>query len=36
MYNIEIYPEDIDPENLYFKWHCRTKMQHIYQGLMKE
>ena len=31
-----LYPEELVPENLYFKWPSRTKMQHMYHNLLKE
>ena len=32
----ELYIEYLDPENSYFQWPDRTKMQHMYQKFLKE
>ena len=31
-----IYSEEIDPENLYFQWPVRIKMQQFYYNLLRE
>ena len=31
IYSIGLYPEELDPENFYFQWQDRTKVQHMYQ-----
>ena len=31
-----IYPEELDPEIFYFQWPVRTKMQRLYQNILKE
>ena len=36
MYTIGLYHEELVPYNLYFQWPDRTKMQHMYQKLLKE
>ena len=33
---IGLYPEGLFLENFYFHWPSRTKMQHLYQKLLKE
>ena len=36
MYTIGLYPGELVPENFYFLWPSRTKMQRIYKRLLKE
>ena len=36
MYNIVIYPEELNTYNSFFRCAGRTKMSHIYQRLLKE
>ena len=31
-----IYPEDLDPENFYFQWPARIKIQRMHQNLLKK
>ena len=33
---LELYPEDLDPENFYFQWPAGTKIQRLIQNLFKE
>ena len=33
---IGLYPEDLDPEIIFFQWTGSTKMYHIYLRLFKE
>ena len=30
-----LYREELDPENFYFQWPSRTKMQRLYQKFLK-
>ena len=30
------YTEEFDPENFYLQWPTRTKMQHMYENILKE
>ena len=36
MSTLGLYPEDIFPEILYFKWPSKNKMQHMYKNILKE
>ena len=36
MSTLGLYPEEVVSENFCFRWPPRTKMQHIYQNLLKE
>ena len=36
MSTILTFPEDIDPENIFFQWPDRAKNWHIYQRIFKE
>ena len=33
---LELYHEELDPINFYFQWPDRTKIQRMYQNLLKE
>ena len=36
MSTLGLYPEELVPENLYFQLPARTKVQHMYQNILKE
>ena len=36
LYSIGLYPEELDPENVYFQWPARTKIQQMYHDILKE
>ena len=36
MSTLGLYTEELVSENFYFQWPSRTKMQHLYQNILKE
>ena len=34
--NLVLYPEELDPEIFYFQWPVRTKIERMYQNILKE
>ena len=36
MSNLGLYPEELDPEKIYFQWPTRTKIQRLYQDILRE